>query len=424
MSGARVVVTGVGTISPLALSAPRHYERVLAGDSANEKLDDPSYRNYPPILHARVHDFDRRELIPDRMLRKLLSPSPAFALAAASEALRDAGLEGTNLIDCGIYIGSVCLDADPEAFIPALRESIDATDNVDLGRFATHGIKLIDPLFLVKSLPNAGLCAIAIQHQALGPNANITNGSVSGLQAIVAAMDALRRGDARMALAGGYDSLLRMDSIVDHLLAGRVAGNRFEPRKACRPFDRGRAGYALAEGAAFLMLETLEHAQSRNAPIYGELLSSGQTAVPGNFLRQHPDDDGLVACARQALEARHDQTPPVDLILGDGLANELDDGRELRAVEALSNGKPVPFSAFTGSFGFIGAAAGAFSLVHAMLAMRTGIVPPMINCEEPVPHPGVDLVREPRAAKPRRVLVWTSDRGIKNAAVLAVSPEH
>lgn len=424
MSGARVVVTGVGTISPLALTAPRHYERVLAGDSAIEKLDDPGYRNYPPMLQARVHDFDRRELIPDRMLRKLLSPSPAYALAAATEALRDAGLAGTNLMDCGIYIGSVCLDADPEAFIPALRESIDATDNVDLGRFATHGIKLIDPLFLVKSLPNAGLCAIAIQHQALGPNANITNGSVSGLQAIIGAMDALRRGDAQMALAGGYDSLLRMDSVVDHLLAGRLTGNGFEPEKACRPFDRRRSGYALAEGAAFLMLETLEHALTRNVPIYGELVSSGQTAVPGNFLQQRPGDDGLVACAQQALRADRDDTQALDLILGDGLANALDDDRELRAAKALSNGKRMPFSAFTGSFGFTGAAAGAFSLVHAMLAIRSGMLPPMINCEDPVGDDGVDLVREAREAKPRRVLVWTSDRGIKNAAVLAAAPEH
>ncbi|HEX6086957.1 MAG TPA: beta-ketoacyl synthase N-terminal-like domain-containing protein [Thermoanaerobaculia bacterium] len=421
MSGTRVVVTGLGTISPLALTAPRHFERVLAGESAVEKLDDPAYRNYPPILHARVQNFDRRELIPDRMLRKLLSPSPAYALAAATEALRDAGLAGTNLIDCGIYIGSVCLDADPEAFIPALRESIDTTDNVDLGRFATHGIKLIDPLFLVKSLPNAGLCAIAIQHQALGPNANITNGSVSGLQAIIGAMDALRRGDAEMVLAGGYDSLLRMDSVVDHLLAGRLAGNGLEPAKACRPFDRRRSGYALAEGAAFLMLETPEHAQKRGARIYGELRASGQTAVPQNFLEQRAEDDGLAACARQALD---DDDQGVDLILGDGLANALDDGRELHAAAAVANGRPVPYSAFTGSFGFPGAAAGAFSLVHAMLAIHGGVMPPMINCEEPAADANVDLVREPRAASMKRVLVWTSDRGIKNAAVLAAAPEH
>ncbi len=417
MSSARLVVTGIGIISPLAVDAKRHFDRMLAGESAVEKLDDAAYRNYPPLLQARVHDFDRRKLIPDRMLRKLLSPSPAFALAAATEALRDAGMAGADVTDCGLYIGSVCLDADPEAFIPALRESIDATDQVDLSRFATHGIKLIDPLFLVKSLPNAGLCAIAIQHHVLGPNANITNGSVSGLQAIISAMNALRCGDAEMALAGGYDSLLRMDSIVDHLLAGRLAGNHFAPERACRPFDRRRSGYALAEGAAFLMLETLDHARARNASIYGELISSGQSAVPSNLLEQEREHKGLTACARQTL--RSGGGSPPDLIFGDGLANEVDDEREIRACHDLFGDAAVPLTAFTGSFGFPGAAAGAFALVHAMLSMRRGVVPPMINCDEPVVEHRVDLVREAREMCPRRVLVWTSDRGIKNASVLA-----
>jgi 3-oxoacyl-[acyl-carrier-protein] synthase II len=420
VSAVRVAVTGVGAISPLALDAPRHFERLAAGESAVASLDDPAYRSYPPLLQSAVRGFDRRTLVPDRMLRKLLSPSPSFALAAAAEAVRDAGLEGSDLGACGLYAGSVCLDADPEAFIPALRESVDATNNLNLSRFATHGIKLVDPLFLVKSLPNAGLCGIAIQYQVLGPNANITNGSVSGLQAVIAAVDALRRGEASIALAGGYDSLLRMDCIVDHLLAGRLAGDAFSPAAGCRPFDRQRAGYALAEGAAFLMLETLEHARNRHAPIYGELLATGQTSFPRNLIDASPEDDGLVVCARQALDGAAER---VDLVLGDGLANPIDDERELRACRALFPGQPIAFSAFTGSFGFPGAAAGAFSLVHAMLAMRSGVVPPTINCDDPVGAEGVDLVRERRAARPRRILVWTSDRGIKNAAVVAAALE-
>jgi 3-oxoacyl-[acyl-carrier-protein] synthase II len=417
VSANRVVVTGVGAVSPLANSAKQHFERMVAGHSAVERLDDSAYANYAPMLQARVQDFDRREFIVDRMLRKLLSPSPAFALAAATDCLRDAGMLGTDVTDCGLYVGSVCLDADPEAFIPALRESIDASNQVDLSRFATHGIKLVDPLFLVKSLPNAGLCAIAIQHQALGPNANITNGSVSGLQAVISATDALRRGEAEMALAGGYDSLLRMDSIVDHLLAGRLAGNHFEPRAACRPFDRRRSGYALAEGAAFLMLETLDRAKARGATIYGELLSSGQTAMPSHRLEATREHDGLVACVRQTLR---DLVRPA-VVFGDGRANDLDDDREVGAYSELFGGDPIPFTAFTGAIGYPGAAAGAFSLVHAMLAIRDGVVPPMINCDDPVAPAHVDFVHEARRVAPHSALVWTSDRGIKNAAILASS---
>jgi 3-oxoacyl-[acyl-carrier-protein] synthase II len=421
MSRTRVVVTGVGTISPLALDARRHFERLTAGDSAVETNDDPAYRNYPPFLRASVHDFDRRLLVPDRMLRKLLSPSPAFALAAAAEAMRDAGLAGGDLMDCGLYAGSVCLDADPEAFIPALRESVDSANNLNLERFATHGIKLVDPLFLVKSLPNAGLCAIAIQYQVLGPNANITNGSVSGLQAVVTAVDALRRGETDVALAGGYDSLLRMDCIVDHLLAGRLAGNELPPAEACRPFDRRRHGYALAEGAAFVALETFEHARRRGATIYAELLGTGQSSLAKNLLGRVDDDEALAICGRQALETS-EGPDAIDLVLGDGLAIADDDDRELRTHRSLMGDRTVPFSAFTGSFGFPGAAAGGFSLVHALLAMRDGLIPPTINCDEPVGAAGVDLVVRARAARPRSVLVWTSDRGIKNAAVVAAAP--
>jgi 3-oxoacyl-[acyl-carrier-protein] synthase II len=415
MSATRIVVTGIGAISPLALNAPRHFERLLAGDSAVEKLADVSYSNYPPMLQAAVRDFDRREFVPDRMLRKLLSPSPAYALGAATEAMRDAGVLGSDVTECGLYVGSVCLDADPEAFIPALRECIDPTDNVDLGRFATHGMKLVDPLFLVKSLPNAGLCGIAIQHQVLGPNANITNGAVSGLQAVIAAIDAMRRGEAEMALAGGYDSLLRMDTIVDHLLAGRLAPERVSP------FDRARAGYALSEGASFVMLETLEHARRRNATIYAELFTTGQSAYPMNLIAPTPDDDGLVSCARQALDATDPAT--IDLILGDGLAYAIDDDRELAACRTVFPDSNVAFSSYTASFGFPGAAAGTFSLVHAMQSIRQGVLPPTINCDDPLTS-DVDVVRHARPAQPRRVLVWTSDRGIKNAAVLAGALEN
>jgi 3-oxoacyl-[acyl-carrier-protein] synthase II len=422
VSGVRVAVTGVGTISPLGLDAGAHFDRLSAGASAVERLDDPAYRAYPPMLHSAVHGFDRRTLVPDRMLRKLLSPSPSFALAAAAEALRDAGLAGADLAECGLYAGSVCLDADPEAFIPALRESVDSANNLNLSRFATHGIKLVDPLFLVKSLPNAGLCGIAIQYQVLGPNANITNGSVSGLQAVIAAVDALRRGEAEMALAGGYDSLLRMDCIVDHLLAGRLTADRFPPGQACRPFDRQRSGYALAEGAAFVMLETLERARRREAPIYGELLGTGQSAFPKNLLDPSPDDEGLITCAGQALDAAGGGAG-IDVVFGDGLANAIDDGRELRACRTLFPGRRIPLTAFTGSIGFPGAAAGAFSLVHALLGMRRGLIPPTVNCDDPVESDGVDLVAAPRRARPRGALVWTSDRGIKNAAVVAAALE-
>ncbi len=418
MSARNVVVTGVGVISPLALDARSHFDRLVAGDSVVERLSDAAFRNYPPILQAAVKDFDRRRMIADRMLRKLLAPSPAFALAAASEALLDSGLPATEMIDCGLYVGSVCLDANPEAFIPALRESMNGGEEVDLRRFATHGMKLVDPLFLVKSLPNAGLCSIAIQHQMLGPNANITNGAVSGLQAVIAAVEAIRRGDAESALAGGYDSLLRMDCIADHLISGRLASVTETPQRDCRPFDRARSGYAVSEGAAFLALESEEHARRRSARIYGEVCSFGQTASPRALLDPaSADAAALAAAANQALAAASMSAGDVDCVFGDGIATLADDAREALACEAVFNGAQPAFSCYTGSFGFAGAAAGAFSLVHAMLAFEQSVVPPAINCDDRDPECRVDIAPTARARDLQRALVWTSDHSIKNASI-------
>jgi len=140
--------------------------------------------------------------------------------------------------------------------------------------------------------------------------------------------------------------------------------------------------------------------------------------VPSNLIAPEREHEGLAACVRQTLGSGGGAP---DLIFGDGLANEVDDEREVRACHDLFGDASVPLTAFTGSFGFPGAAAGAFALAHAMLSMRRGVVPPIINCDEPeVEHP-VDLVREPRQTRLRRALVWTSDRGIKNASVLAAA---
>ena len=422
MNRAQIVATGIGLVSPLACDAQKHFERLLAGDSAVEALSDESYGNFPPLVQARIHEFDRRQMVPDRMLRKLLSPSPAYALAAATGALNDSGVPAAELSTCGLYVGSVCLDVDPEKFLPALQQSINKDGAVDLTCFAQRGIKLIDPLFLVKSLPNAGLCAIAIQHQVLGPNANVSNGSISGMEAVIAATQAIRRGDAEIALAGGYDSLLQMDYIADHLIAGRLALRKQPAATSCRPFDRRRDGYALSEGAAFLMLETLDHARKRGARIYGEILAAGQATSPQTLL--NPASNGgaaLCAAARQALASSGLKENDVNVVLGDGLAIPSDECREMEVYINLLEGSGVPFTAFTGSFGFVGAASGPFSLAHALLALHGGVVPPLTNCDDPVPGCPLPLLKNARMTDPRHALVWTSDRGIKNAAIVAAS---
>ncbi len=423
MAAHGVVISGVGTVSSLAIETARHFERLVAGEASLVPLDGREYRNYPGVLLARVEELDRRKLIPHRMLRKLLSRSAALALVAGSNALRDAGMPAgdSSLRDCGLYVGSVCLDVNPEAFIPALRESINAENRVDLGRFAKYGMAQIDPLFLVKSLPNAGLCGLAIQEQVLGPNANLTNGTLSGIQAVIMAAAAIRRGEVDFALAGGYDTLLQLDTIVEHLLAGNLSERVDEPATACRAFCEDRDGMALGEGAAFVVLESAERAAQHGRPVYGELTSSAQRTAAANLLARNGDatkGDSLAGAASAAMAAAGVGPGDIDVVFGDGLARADHDARELDAAGRVFGERAPRYTAAAGAIGFTGAASGVFSLAHACLAMRDGAVPPLLNCERAIAPSSLDFVREASRGPFDRALVWNDDRGIKSAAIV------
>jgi len=413
LSERRVVVTGIGAVSALGAETGTHLRRLLAGDCGDAPPVGTEQRSLWSPLEARVSGFDRRTAIANRMLRKLLTPSGAYAVAAAGQALKGAGFASgaPELARCGLYVGSVCIDIAPEIFIPALRESIGEAGGIEVSRFATRGMLLIDPLFLVKSLPNGGLGGIAIEYQVTGPNLNLTNGPVSGLQAVASAVRALRHGDADMALAGGYDSLLGMDSVAEHVLAGRVAPDG-DSAATCRAFDRRRRGYVLGEGAAFLMLETAEHARRRGAPVWAEVVGGGQATSPPEAAA-----DGLRRAARAALG----DDGGVMAVFGDGTAIEGEDLAEDEAARRLFADAPVPYTAAIPALGFTGSASGAFSLLHACAAVRDGVVPPLIHCDEPDPRCRLDLVHRARPVEPGRALVWNSDRGVKHVAI-SVAP--
>jgi len=425
MTARRVFVTGVGIVSPLGVSADEHFRRLLLGESAVTRSAALEYRNFPSRLEARIGGFDRRRLLTDRMLRKVLSDAAAYPVAAAGQAIHDTGLADRPEVweDCGLYVGSIAVEANPEVFIPAFKESLDERGEFDMSRFATRGMKLLDPLFLVKALPNAGLCGISIQYQVLGPNLNVTNGAVSGGQAIAAATAAIRRAETDLALAGGYDSLLRMDTIVEQTIEGRLSTRLGEPEHACRPFDQERDGYALGEGAAFVVLEAEAHARARESRVYGEVFSTAQTTDASHVAQ--PDLTGpaaLVQAARVALQRAGCTPADLGVIFGDGLATLVDDRREAAALKSLVGDAPIPFTAATGALGFSGAASGAFSFVSATMALHREVVPPLINCHRPDPECLVHRVDAPHERRYARALVWSSERGIKNIAFVVGLP--
>ena len=415
----RVVVTGIGVVSPLALDTKGHFQRLLAGESGVGPLEKSEFRHFSIRLEAAVEEFDLRKMISHRMLRKLLTPSAALAVIASGQAVHDSGLDEDTLAQSGIYVGSLSLDVKPNIFIPALKESLDENGMFDIERFASRGTKVLDPLFLVKLLPNGAICGISIEHRMYGPNCNITNGTVSGLQAVIHAMAAIRRGEIQVAVAGGYDSLLHVECVIEHEISQDTSKRHDQPSTACRPFDKARDGYVLGEGAAFVMLESAEHAARRGAKIYGELLGCGQN-TDGNVFRnvRSRDGRGLARAAQEALEQVECSSRELDVIYGDGLATEAHDAMEVDAYHRLVGFGGVDFTAATGSLGFTGAATGTFALAHALAGIKQGFIAPLINCEERDPKCDLPIVHKAHYCPHSRSLVWNSDRGAKSVAIL------
>ncbi len=390
-------------------------------------LAGPRRRGIPLHFQAAIAGFDARRAIANRMLRKLLQPSGAYAVAAAGEALADAGLparppraeggEGSAagpLAAAALYFGSVSYDLPSRLYVPALRASLDAAGRFDFARFGTQGIGLVDPLLIVKGLPNAALCGIAIEHGIEGPNANFANGAVAGLEAIAAAAAAIRRGDAEIALAGGADSLLQPEHWIEHHLRGRLWPGEVPRAACCRPFAPDAQGYLPGEGAAVVVLESAAHARARGARVYAEIGADGDTAAA-----DAPEDgeDALAAAALQAIEGDRPGA-----VFGQGVGTLDDDRREAavhRRLFAAAEGETaVPFTSATGALGWTGAASGAFAVVHALRALATGRLPPTAGCGAVGAGMTLPVMRTMTEARIDSALAWASDEGRKHAALM------
>jgi len=405
MTGRRVMATGLGVVSCLGRDLDEHWRRLVRGDTGVGVLDGTLAAAMPVKLHAPVTGLRVEDHIHTRVLRKLLLPSAAFAVVAAGHALADAGIAGddTRLDGCGVYFGSTSYEVSGRTFEPALRASFGADRAFDFSRFASVGMEQVDPLLIVKGLPNAAPCGVAIEHRLHGPNANYADGQTSGLQAAAAGFEAIRHGIADVAVVGGSDSLLLDEHVVGHYVAGRLLLGDDGSRVGARPFDARRCGYVLGEGAAVCVFEADDHARARGARVYGEILGAGETCAPDG------DADGraLREAARAAMDTHGDRVAP-DVVFASGLGTIDGDCREASACRSLFRA-PVPITAATGALGMTGAASGAFGLVHAFLGLRCGTIAPTTGYERSDPACAVTVVGTTLAHTISRALVWSSD---------------
>lgn len=416
----KVVVTGMGAICAAGRDPDEIWEAARAGRSAVAPLQrwDASRIPAPPV--GEIADLVPRELVADRKLHKLLRRTDLLGLYVAGEAIEQAGLcahreslgpgAATHFNDhSGVLVGSGGgAYQNQYDFFPLL----DAAQG-DLHTFGSELSATINPLWLLRTLPNNVLCHIGIRYGFKGPNACVTQHSVSGTLALAEAAAALRAGEADRAVAVGHDAPIEPQTIHYYQRLGLLTAD------VIRPFDAGRSGIALGEGAAALVLEDAVPAAARRATVLGELLGSGCTAETEGLLAIRADGDGVARAMALALDDAGLRAADVGMIVAHGNGARQSDASEAAAILRVFGGTPPPVTAFKWAIGHLFAASGPVETVLALMALRHGVVPGIATLRELDP----DLAGLPVSAAqqtPRSNVALIISRGFAGATAVLV----
>jgi 3-oxoacyl-[acyl-carrier-protein] synthase II len=401
MSGAaaagkrRVVVTGMGAVTPLGNDVPTFWRRLVAGDSGVRTIEgfDPS--RLDSRMAGEVRDLDSSRVL-DRKEQRRNDRFTHMALVATREAMDQAGLperlEGQLAEETGALIGS------------GLGGSLTLFDQIAI--HATRGPDRLSPFFIPMAIANIASGQVSIAFGGLGPNYAPVSACASSGHAIGEAAEVILRGDAEMMFAGGAEAPV-VEGLVGAFAAMRALSTRNdEPEKASRPFDRGRDGFVIAEGAATLVLEELGHAERRDAPILAELVGYAASADANHITLPAPGGAGALRAARRALQKAGIAPEEVDHVNAHATSTPEGDIAELASIRSLlgERASQVGITASKGAIGHTLGAAGAIGTVATIMAMREGCVPPTVNLEDP-DHGVGDLDLTPGTAKRRDIRV-------------------
>jgi len=391
----RVVVTGVGAVTPFGVGAQAAIDGAFAGRSAIGPIRRFDASGFPTRFGAEAPEVDPAPYLPaDRdHLRPLVDRKGAWALAAATEAMEQAGLgKGAGAPErFGVSVGT-------EAGRPDL-----AGVAADYARLASGADPLalyesVDPLGLVGNAPNLVASLVAAVHDARGPNLTISTACTSSAQSIGEALLRLRAGDADVMLAGGTDALIDPFMLTGFSLLGAISERNDDPATASRPFDKDRDGFVLADGAGFLVLELEERALARGAAPLAELLGYGASLSAYRITDSPPDGSGALEAMQAALADAGIRPDDVDYVNAHGTSTPMNDPSESRALLRLFGDPPPPVSSTKSVWGHLVAACGAVEALACIGALRRGELPPTANFHTPDPDCPVDCV--PNEARP------------------------
>jgi 3-oxoacyl-[acyl-carrier-protein] synthase II len=406
----RVVITGLGLVSPIGIGPEAYWSALAAGRGAVDRLRAFPVADLPNDVGAEVPDFNSRTwpkkyALPDPEHQKTLRKSLKYmardihlAVAAAELAFIDAGLpqSGIDPTRIGLDIGAGLISSELDELAPAIRQASLATGSFDYHTWGRESIGLIEPFWMLKYLPNMLACHMSILLDCQGPSNTITESDAAANLAIAEAARIIARGRADLMITGGADSKIHPMSLIRISLLGQMSRWRGEPSRACRPFDRQRSGGVPGEGAGILILEEYEHAVRRGARIYGEILGlgSGCDAHPNGGL--DPQGSGTTTALKAALRDAGMEPDQVGHVNAHGAATVLSDLAEARALHRVfGSGGSVPVTALKGYFGNMVSGSGAVELIASLVGVNQGLIPGALNCDEPDPECDLDVVHGP-----------------------------
>ena len=409
----RVVITGMGWVTPMGHSIDAVWKRLLNGESGIAKTTIFEASTFPTTFSAEVKDYDlARDLNGEAGKHSTAGRNTRFALGACSQAWKMAGLKASalDLDRVGIYLGSGEGSLDFDAYTTAALTAWKADANdLDYVKWAEIALERMNVMREIEQEPNMPLSHLALLTGARGPAMNCLTACAASTQAIGEATEILRRGDADVMIGGGAHSMIHPFGVTGFNRLTALSTLNENPTCASRPFDAHRGGFVLGEGAGMVILETLEHAQSRKANILAEVVGYGSTADAFRITDQDPEGMGAVVAMQEALADAKLTPNDVHYINAHGTGTRENDGNETTAIKKVfgDHAKNVPISSIKSMMGHLIAAAGSVEMICCVLAIRDNMLPPTTNYETHDPECDLDYV--PNKARPAKVDVALSN---------------
>lgn len=376
----RVVITGMGIASVFGNDPDHFYNQLLAGVSGVDHISRFEASEFPTNFAAQIKDFDNEELVDKKNARRY-DDCLTYTMVASKKALRQAGLEKQgnpegyeklNKTRVGVLVGSGM------GGLTVFQDGVKA--------LVEKGYKKITPFFIPYAITNMGGALVAIDQGFMGPNYSISTACATANYAFVAAANHIRNGDADVMLAGGSEAPIIPVGLGGFVACRALSQRCDEPKRASRPWDAGRDGFVMGEGAGVLVMESLEHAMARGAPIIAEYLGGALTCDAHHMTDPHPDGLGVSTCIDLALKDGGIDRDAVNYINAHATSTLVGDKAEVRAIKKVFTGglKGVKLNATKSMIGHCLGAAGGLEAVAVIQAIRTGWVHPTINHENPI----------------------------------------